>query len=117
MSELERLFMELDTNCDGFIDKMSFKRIINILDLPIHHHKISKENSYDDLVEYIQIFSQSKRQYIRISDLKDILSEELDSESVEYMLKDVYNRSKIGQRVDLNKLMENLGSSDLFNLD
>lgn len=112
MLELEKLFKKLDIDEDGFIDKISFKRIVNILELPIYPDKITDQSSLDDLVTYIQSVPEDKRHLIRLSDLKEKLSQKIDSRSVDFLLKEYCGRNYSGIRLDLTKIVEKIEQDD-----
>ena len=51
-----------------------------------------------------------------IKDLKDKLSENLDSDSVDFLLSQIYGKKKIGKKIDVKKIYEEIQEKNLFNL-
>ena len=82
------LFDHFDTNKDGYINNISFKRILNIINLPLNH-VLDKEYTYKDLIEYIKKYGlcNKKRKVYRKKHIKNIVNNHnIDNDDMKFVM-------------------------------
>jgi hypothetical protein len=111
--ELNRLYNEFDKGV-GFIDRISFKRLLNMLELPINNDLIHEENNMDDVMNYIKAIPDTQEHIIKVNVFKEKLSEKIGVKSTDHLLKE-YNSGKIGRfRINISRLLHKMNLDDVF---
>jgi hypothetical protein len=93
MDRIKELFDQLDTDKDGFINGDSFKRIVNILDIPILGvHK----DHYDleELIEYIRMNYIIVEQNFEVNYIKSVLTDYFNLSEIDIILSELMNEKK-----------------------
>jgi hypothetical protein len=107
---LRSIFDKLDEDHDDFIDKLAFKKIINILDMPIYN--INKDYyDFDDLLVYIKNnFKNTNKKStanIKIKQIKEKLKESFDELTIDFIILDTYGNICHEKSVKIDKIFKN----------
>lgn len=105
MSSITELFNLFDTDQDGFIDMISYKRILNILEYSLNTIDDTQLLfSYDDLINYI--IKYNKVTQINKNELKNELLNQYNSVDTNFILDNVCNANSKNNKIDVEKLMK-----------
>ena len=101
MDNLKELFELFDTDNDGFLDIMSLKRLINLIDIPLE--KIDQNKNKFNYSDFIDVIIQNKN--INKID-KNILKEKLEKDCLchdkDFIIKNLYSTK--GKYIETTKL-------------
>lgn len=98
---MEALFNNLEPR-NSKISKEKFKRLINMLNLPIGYLE-DKEYDYSDVLKYVAKVKEPEK-YICLSEIREEMYNEFDKMTADYILNQVYGNLDDTEKVNIDEL-------------
>lgn len=113
MITLKEIYNKFDQNNKGAIDNIKFKRLINLLNLPLNNIKNKKRYTYDDLENYIELIAKKDIHtlYIKVEEFKKEFSKYINQDEIEYIIKKIYGNKNNDDKINISIFLESI---DLF---